>query len=51
MAASVAVIIGESELAENSAVVRDLDKSEQETVAMDEVPSYVEKLLAADGDA
>jgi histidyl-tRNA synthetase len=50
MAASVAVIIGESELAENSAVVRDLERSEQETVAMNEVPAYVKKLLVTDGD-
>jgi histidyl-tRNA synthetase len=46
--ARAAVILGENEIAENMAVVRDLEKSEQETVALDEVPGYVARLIGGD---
>ncbi len=39
------VILGERELTEGKAIVRDLDRGEQETVALDEVPSYLSRLL------
>jgi len=45
MAASVAVILGETELAEGVAVIRDLDRGEQETVALDDVVARVAALL------
>jgi histidyl-tRNA synthetase len=45
MAASIAVILGETELADNVAVVRDLDRGEQETVALDDVVARVAELL------
>jgi histidyl-tRNA synthetase len=45
MAASIAVILGETELADNVAVIRDLDRSEQETVALDDVVARVAELL------
>ncbi len=43
--AQVVVIIGESELAARTAVVKDLKKSEQKTVALAEVPVFIEELL------
>jgi len=43
--ARAAVILGERELTERKAIVRDLDRGEQETVALDEVPSYLSRLL------
>jgi histidyl-tRNA synthetase len=46
--ATVAVIIGESEIADGSAVVRDLTKSEQETVALEQVPEYIAGLITRD---
>jgi histidyl-tRNA synthetase len=46
--ASVAVILGENELADGTAIVRDLGKSEQETVALEQVPEYVAGLIASD---
>ncbi len=45
MAASVAVIVGEQELAEGVAVVRDLSRGEQETVKLDTVVAAVIELL------
>ncbi len=45
MAASIAVILGETELADNAAVIRDLDRGEQETVALDDVVARVAELL------
>ena len=45
MAASAAVILGESELADGVAVIRDLDRGEQETVALVDVVSHVVELL------
>ena len=48
--ARAAVIVGETELAEAAAIVRDLDRGEQEKVKLAEVPEYVAKLLAADGE-
>lgn len=45
MAASVAVILGETELAENVAVIRDLDRGEQEKVAHGDVVARVVELL------
>ena len=39
--ARAAVIIGESELADGAAIVRDLDRGEQKTVKLAEVPEYV----------
>jgi histidyl-tRNA synthetase len=43
--ARAAVILGENEIADNTAVVRDLEKSEQETVAREKVPEYVARLM------
>ena len=48
--ARVAVILGESEIADQTAIVRDLDKSEQETVALERVPGYVADLIAETGE-
>jgi len=45
MAASIAVILGETELADNVAVIRDLDRGEQETVALEDVVAHVAELL------
>ncbi len=45
MAASIAVILGETELADNAAIIRDLDRGEQETVALDDVVARVAELL------
>ncbi len=39
--ARAAVIVGESELADGAVIVRDLDRGEQETVKLAEVPEYV----------
>jgi histidyl-tRNA synthetase len=47
--ARAAVILGESEIAEQTAIVRDLEKGEQETLALDDVPEYVAGLIAGDG--
>jgi histidyl-tRNA synthetase len=46
--ARVAVILGESEIVEKTAIVRDLEKGEQETVALAEVPAYVAGLMVSD---
>ena len=46
-----AVILGESEIADGTAIVRDLEKSEQETVALVEVPEYVAELIASNGES
>jgi len=46
--ARVAVILGESEIADGTAIVRDLRKSEQEAVALEQVPEYVAGLIASD---
>jgi histidyl-tRNA synthetase len=46
--ARVAVILGEDELAEGTAVVRDLARSEQETVALGEVVAHVRALVMRD---
>jgi histidyl-tRNA synthetase len=48
--ARAAVILGENEIADRTAIVRDLEKGEQETVALEEAPAYVERLLAPDGE-
>lgn len=49
--ARAAVILGEDEIADNTAIVRDLEKGEQETVALDDVAEYVADLIASDRDA
>ena len=43
------VILGEDEIAHKTAIVRDLERSEQETVAVDQLLEYVARLLALDG--
>ena len=43
--ARVVVIIGESEYGAGTAVVKDLERGEQETVALAEAPSYIAELL------
>jgi len=43
--ARAAVIVGETELTEGAAIVRDLDRGEQEKVKLAEVPEYVVGLL------
>jgi histidyl-tRNA synthetase len=43
--AQAAVILGENEIAEGTAIVRDLEGGEQETVALEEVPAYVAGLI------
>lgn len=45
--ARVAVILGENEIAEGVAVIRDLKQSEQETVALERVPEHVARLIAS----
>jgi histidyl-tRNA synthetase len=45
--ARVAVIIGDEERAAGTAVVRDLAKSEQQTIELDQVAGYVVQLLGA----
>jgi histidyl-tRNA synthetase len=47
--ASVAVIIGEQELAKGVAVVRDLDRGEQQTVALGDVVATVVGLVGGEG--
>jgi histidyl-tRNA synthetase len=47
--ARAAVILGESEIAAGKAIVRDLEKSEQETVALDDVPEHLADLIAGTG--
>jgi histidyl-tRNA synthetase len=49
MAAKVAVIIGEQELADGVVVVRDFGRGEQETVALDKAVSAVAELLCGNG--
>lgn len=49
--ARAAVILGESEITDNTAIVRDLEKSEQETVAREKVPEYVAQLLGFEPEA
>jgi histidyl-tRNA synthetase len=46
--ARVAVILGETEIGDQSAIVRDLENSEQATVALKDIPGYVEGLIASD---
>jgi histidyl-tRNA synthetase len=46
--AQAAVILGENEIAEGTAIVRDLKRGEQETVALEEVPGYVAGLIDSD---
>jgi histidyl-tRNA synthetase len=48
--ARAAVILGENEIADKTAIVRDLEKGEQETMALEDVPAYVGQLLAPDGE-
>jgi len=43
------VILGEDELANNTVVIRDLGRSEQESVAMDQAVEHVARLMASDG--
>ncbi len=40
------VILGESEIAAGTAIVRDLEKGEQETLRLDEVADYTRRLVA-----
>jgi histidyl-tRNA synthetase len=47
--AAVAVIVGQQEIADGTAVVRDLRTSEQETVARGDVVARVRKLVGPDG--
>jgi histidyl-tRNA synthetase len=49
--ARAAVILGKSEISAGTAIVRDLRKSEQHTVGLDEVQEYVAQLVGADADA
>jgi histidyl-tRNA synthetase len=49
--ARAAVILGENEIADHTAIVRDLEKGEQETVALGEVSEYVAALIASDGES
>lgn len=46
--AQAAVILGENEITDKTAVVRDLERGEQETVALEEVPAYVARLIGVD---
>jgi histidyl-tRNA synthetase len=46
--ARAAVILGENEIAEGTAIVRDLEKGEQETVALENVPDDVARLIGVD---
>jgi histidyl-tRNA synthetase len=48
--ARAAVILGESEIADGTAIVRDLEKSEQETVALEDVPEYVARLIGSEAE-
>lgn len=49
--ARAAVILGENEITEGTAVVRDLAKGEQETVMLEQVSEYIADLLARDREA
>jgi histidyl-tRNA synthetase len=46
--ARAAVILGENEIADGSAIVRDLEKGEQETVSLETLPEHVAGLIATD---
>ena len=46
--ARAAVILGENEIADRTAIVRDLERGEQKTMALEEVPAYVEELITSD---
>lgn len=43
------VILGEDELANDNVVVRDLERSEQESVTMDQVVEHVARMMISDG--
>jgi histidyl-tRNA synthetase len=43
------VILGEDEIANNTAVIRDLERSEQEPVSMDQVVEHVARVMISDG--
>jgi histidyl-tRNA synthetase len=45
--ATVAVIIGESEIADGVAIVRNLSQSEQERVTLEEISEHVAELIGA----
>jgi histidyl-tRNA synthetase len=45
LGAGVAVILGEDEVAVETAIVRDLGRGEQAEVPLDEVPAYVARLI------
>jgi len=47
--ARAAVLIGEDELEAGAAIVRDLDRGEQEQVKLADVPEYVARLMVTDG--
>lgn len=51
LGAGVVVIVGEAEIAQRAAMVRDLGRGEQTEVPFDEVPAYVTKLLERTGSA
>ena len=46
--AKAAVILGEDEIADKKAIVRDLEKGEQETMDLEAVPEFVAKLISRD---
>ena len=46
--AKAAVILGEDEIADKKAIVRDLEKGEQETVDLEAVPEFVARLISRD---
>jgi histidyl-tRNA synthetase len=48
--ARAAVILGEDEISEGTAIVRDLERGEQEKVALKDVPEYVAELIAGNGE-
>jgi len=48
--ARAAVILGESEISGGTVIVRDLEKSEQEAVAREQVPEYVAGLIGVDAE-
>ncbi|MEJ2581049.1 MAG: histidine--tRNA ligase [Acidobacteriota bacterium] len=48
--ARAAVILGEEEMTSGTAVVRDLDRGEQEAVRVEELPAYVAGLISREGD-
>ena len=51
LGAGAVVIVGEAEIAQRAAMVRDLGRGEQTEVPFDEVPAYVTKLLERTGSA